>query len=161
MKKTIILKESELISLFQKVIEGNKKGDKLLSWYRNKIDGLENELMELEHETEKMKSDFEAVSSFLNPKIKINIIDPEPRQDKGGFKPKQYYKGTSSFPYQGKKNQIAVYITSTDKLNYETNKAELEKMALKAVQKAILKKFPMIEKLVKNMENKMLKDNNI
>jgi hypothetical protein len=153
MKKTITLNESELISLIERMInEGNdidnEKVKNLLSKFIVDINKKENELISLTDELNSLKERYNMIDAFINPKMNIGVIIPEPRKDKSGIRQKPYYRAISSFPYKGKKKQILVYVGTTDDLKGDDEK--IKERAKQSVQKYILKYFPLIKILINN-----------
>ena len=155
MKKTIALKESELISLIREMIKENNDSDidnekvkNLLSKFIVDINKKENELINLTDELSALKERYNMINTFINPKMNIAVVIPEPRKDKNGVKPKPYYRVTSSFPYKGKKKQIIGYVGTVDDLKGDNEK--IKENARQSVQKYILKYFPVIKILINN-----------
>jgi len=155
MKKTIALKESELISLIREMIKENNDSDidnekvkNLLSKFIVDINKKENELMELTDELSTLKERYNMINAFINPKMNIAVVIPEARKDKNGLIPKPYYRVISSFPYKGKKNQVNAYVGTIDDLKGDNDK--IKEKARKSVQKYILKYFPVIKILINN-----------
>lgn len=121
----------------------SKKKSGLMSYYKRKISDREEHIKKLTLQLEYLKSNYEMWMAYLEPKINISVVNPEPRKDKNGIKPKPYFRAISSFPYKGKKNQIMVYVATTEDFKAGIDNKIIEQKALEAIQKGILKKFPM------------------
>jgi hypothetical protein len=121
----------------------SKQKSGLMSYYKGKISDREERIKKLTLQLEYLKSNYEMWMAYLDPKINISIVNPEPRKDKNGIKPKPYFRAISSFPYKGKKNQIMVYVATTEDFKAGIDNKIIEQKALEAIQKSILKKFPM------------------
>jgi|694.fasta_scaffold25906_2 hypothetical protein len=151
----MILNESELISLIKGMIKENNDSDidnekieNLLSKFIVDINKKENELITLTDELSTLKERYNMINAFINPKMNIAVVVPEPRKDKSGVKPKPYYRVISSFPYKGKKRQIMGYVGTIDDLKGDNEK--IKEKARQSVQKHILKYFPIIKILINN-----------
>jgi hypothetical protein len=120
-----------------------RQKSRLLRYYLSNIAINEENIRKLSIRLEYLKTSFEMWQAYLEPNINILKIDPLPRKDKNGLKPKPYYRAISSFPYKGKKKQIMAYVGTVDDYKAGIDNKRLEQKAILLIRRNILKKYPL------------------
>ncbi len=119
-----------------------KNKRRLLEYYESKIARKEEQLKNINIQLDFLKSNFELWKAYLEPKLNITTVYPEPRKDKNGVKPKPYYRAITSIPIKGRKKQILVYVGTIEEFEAGIDNKKLHEKATQLVQRNILKNFP-------------------